>query len=67
MKFQAKSTNPNSPEIMNIQNVLTFDKQYLSAAQPRPGFASPRITPPIRAAKIEKKLSAPMQLKTHVN
>ena len=45
-----------SPEMINIQNVLTFDKWYLSARQPRVGFANPRATPPIRAGHRVKKM-----------
>ena len=38
------------PDIINIPTVLNFDRWYLSARQPRLGFASPNITPPTRAA-----------------
>lgn len=36
---------------MNIPNVLNFDREYLSARQPKPGFASPNATPPKSAAQ----------------
>ena len=37
------------PEMINIPKVLTFDKEYLSARQPRVGFARPNATPLTRA------------------
>lgn len=36
--------------MIKIPNVLNFDKEYVSARQPRLGFAIPKATPPTRAA-----------------
>ena len=38
-----------SPEIIKIPHVLNFEREYLSARQPRDGFAKPIPTPVTRA------------------
>lgn len=48
-KLQMRYMN-SLPETINIANVLNFDNWYLSARQPRLGFANPNATPPIRAS-----------------
>jgi hypothetical protein len=50
MKKRGKNAK-HKPDIINIPNVLNFEREYLSAIQPRLGFASPNATPLTRAAR----------------
>lgn len=45
-----------SPDIINIPQVLIFETEYLSARQPRVGFAKPSPTPLTRAANNNQQI-----------